>query len=76
MVGDNGNGAVRVRWDVIATVVAWLVGGLLAYASLDGRIKVLETKYERVADDIKEIKSDIKLILQMQRDPLQYKREQ
>lgn len=54
---------LRVRWDVIVTVVAWLVGGLLAYGALDARIRVLESQYLGTADDIREIKSDIKQLL-------------
>lgn len=74
MGNDNGN--MRVRWDVIATVVAWLVGGVLAYGSLDGRIKVLETKYERMAEDVREIKADVKYLIQLQREPVQFQRPQ
>lgn len=57
------DGKVSVRWDVVVTVVAWLVGGMLAYSSLDGRIRVLEAQMQGVALDIKEIKGDLKTIL-------------
>ena len=57
----------KLRWDVIVTVCAWLVGGMLAYGALDARIRVLEAQYEGVAQDLREIKSDIKLLLTQRR---------
>ena len=29
-----------IRWDVLATVGAWLIGGMLAYGTLNARISV------------------------------------
>lgn len=63
MERERNDGRINVRWDVIVTVVAWLVGGLLAYGSLDGRIRVLEAQMQGVAIDLKEIKGDLKLIV-------------
>lgn len=60
---ERDGGRISVRWDVIVTVVAWLVGGLLAYGSLDGRIRVLEAQMQGVAIDLKEIKGDLKLLI-------------
>lgn len=54
----------KVSWEVIATVVAWLVGGVLAYASLDARIQVLEDRYLRMSADVSEIKTDVKVLIQ------------
>ena len=64
MVERRDDGQLKVRWDVIATVVAWLVGGLLAYGSLDARIRVLEDRYDRIQSDVREIKADVKVLLQ------------
>jgi hypothetical protein len=58
------NGRYRVSWEVIATVVAWLVGGLLAYGALNARIQVLEDRYDRLVRDIGEIKQDVKVLIQ------------
>lgn len=63
MVSRTNDGSYKLRWDVIATVVAWLIGGLLAYGALDARIRVLEDRQERVSQDIAEIKADVKLLL-------------
>jgi hypothetical protein len=55
---------LRVRWDVIVTVVMWMVGGLLAYGALDARIRVLEDRYLRMSLDLSEIKADVKTLIQ------------
>lgn len=59
----------RISWEVIVTVVAWLVGGMLAYGSLDARIQVLEDRYNRISIDMLEIKTDIKTLLRESRQP-------
>lgn len=64
---DPQNGRIKVRWEVIATVAAWLVGGLLAYGALDARISVLEDRYLRMQSDLSEIKSDVKALLRRDR---------
>ena len=62
-MAEQSNGRIRVRWEVVATVVAWLVGGLLAYGALDGRIAVLEDRYLRMQVDLTEIKADVKVLI-------------
>ena len=57
------NGRVRVSWGQVVTVVGWLVGGMLAYGALDGRVRVLEDRYLRMSTDVNEIKSDVKALL-------------
>lgn len=52
-----------MSWAVIVTVVGWLVGGMLAYGSLDGRIRVMEDRYLRMSNDIGDIRSDVKTLL-------------
>ena len=64
MADSNGNGRLKVSWEVIATVVAWLVGGILAYGALDARIAVLEDRYLRMQTDLSEIKADVKTLIQ------------
>lgn len=67
--GRTEDGTYKLRWDVIATVIAWLVGGMLAYSSLDARISILEDRSIRVSQDLAEIKSDVKLLLRRQVEP-------
>lgn len=64
MVNRGEDGSYKLRWDVIATIVAWLVGGMLAYSSLDARIAILEDRSIRVSQDLAEIKADVKALLQ------------
>lgn len=57
------NGRIKVSWNVVVTVVAWVIGGLLAYGAIDGRIRVLEANSETVQDALREIRTDIKELL-------------
>ena len=57
------NGRIKVSWEVIVTVIAWLIGGVLAYGSLDARISVLEDRNLRMQTDLSEIKADVKQLL-------------
>lgn len=56
----------NVRWDVVMTVVAWLVGGVLAYGALDGRIKVLEVQYQMQSEMLRDIRSDVKHLVEIE----------
>lgn len=60
----ENDGSLKIRWDVVVTVVAWLVTVMLAYGALDGRIRVLEDRNSRIDGDIREIKADVKSLLQ------------
>jgi|TARA_R110002110_G_scaffold344363_3_gene554328 hypothetical protein len=53
-----------IRWDVLATVGAWLIGGMLAYGTLNARISVLEQGYESTHKALAEITGDVKELLQ------------
>ena len=55
---------ISIRWDVMATVGAWLVGGMLAYGTLNARVSVLERGYETTHEVLAEITSDVKELLQ------------
>lgn len=61
---EQGNGRIRLSWAQVVTVVAWLVGGLMAYGALDARIRVLEDRFLRLTADISEVKTDVKTLLQ------------
>lgn len=60
----NGNGRFRVPW---LTVLGWVVGAMLAYGAVEARVRVLEFQYSRVADDIRDIKVDVKDLLRWSR---------
>jgi hypothetical protein len=49
---------------LVLTVIGWIVAVLLAYGAVNVRVAVLETKYDRLTQDIGEIKSDVKTLLQ------------
>lgn len=57
----------RAPWPFVAWLLAIVVSALLTYnatsSSYDKRITVLENQYQRVTQDIAEIKSDVKLLL-------------
>lgn len=58
MAADRG-GAHRVNWQ---TVIGWLVAALLAYGAVEARVRVLEDRYDRIVDDLREIKGDVKAL--------------
>jgi hypothetical protein len=63
--GDRGRS--RYDWTTAAlTGVAWLVAVLLAYGAVDARVAVLEDRYERIREDLSEIKGDLKAIRRAQ----------
>jgi hypothetical protein len=51
----------RFPWD---KVIAWTIGALLAYGAIQSRLAVLEVRYEQMARDVAEIKSDVKTLIQ------------
>lgn len=57
-------GAARVDIGTIVQLVVYVVAVTLAYASLSERITKLEVKYDRIAQDIAEIKADLKTLLE------------
>lgn len=44
------------------TVLGWVVAVLLAYGAVEARVRVLEDRYERIREDLGEIKSDLKAL--------------
>lgn len=60
----NGNGARLKTWmPLIVWVVTTVVTVTLAYGAVTSRLSVLEVKYDRLYQDIAEIKSDVKTLL-------------
>jgi hypothetical protein len=57
----NGNNRVQVNWQSLLTfLAAWLVSAILAYGAVDARVKVLESSYERLLQDMREMKTDVR----------------
>jgi hypothetical protein len=50
----------RIKWE---TVLGWLIAALLAYGAVDRRVAVLETKYDIVQDQLRDIQKDVKELL-------------
>jgi len=58
------SGQIRVRWEIIVVVVGWVVSMVLAYSAVDARVRILEDRYERLFSDVREIKGDVKQLLE------------
>ena len=57
---DNG----RLKWvPLLLWIFTTLVSVTLAYGAVTNRLSVLEVKYDRVYQDISEIKQDVKQLL-------------
>ena len=56
----NGNGRKLISWQ---TIIGWAGAALLAYGAVEARVRVLEDRYERIVNDISEIKSDVKTLI-------------
>ena len=63
MSDDNGNGRKLISWQ---TIIGWVGAALLAYGAVEARVRVLEDRYERIIQDIGEIKSDVKTLIRQQ----------
>lgn len=61
---SESNGRLRVGSGIALQIIVYVIVVVLAYAALDRRIAVLEAKYDRIASDLTEIKSDLKRLLQ------------
>ena len=55
---------IKFSTPVMAQLAVWIVTIMLAYSALNARITTLEVKYDRLTQDISEIKSDVKQLLQ------------
>lgn len=56
----------KVNVSAVVQIVIYVISIVLAYAALDKRITSLEVKYDRVVEDVKEIKADVKTLLNRQ----------
>ncbi len=65
-----GGSRLKVNWQ---TVIGWVVAALLAYGAVEARVRVLEFQQGLLAEDVREIKSDIKTLLRWVplREPVQ-----
>jgi len=63
MTNNNGHW-LRAWLPFILWLVTTLVGVTLAYASLDTRMSVLESQRQTLQDDVREMKADIKRLLE------------
>ncbi|MDO8629453.1 MAG: hypothetical protein Q7R41_03075 [Phycisphaerales bacterium] len=57
-------------WQTTAQIGVWVVLVLLAYGTVNTRLQVLEVKYDRIAEDITEMRADVKLLLLQQQQIL------
>jgi len=61
--------AARARtktwWQMSAQIAVWIVLVLLAYGTVNTRLQVLEVKDTRIAQDIAEMRADIKVLLRL-----------
>lgn len=53
-------------WQMTAQIGVWVVLVLLAYGTVNTRLQVLEVKYDRIAQDISEMRADVKALLRIQ----------
>lgn len=58
------NGRFKVSWTQVVVLVGWLVTALMAYGAVDSRVKVLEDRYDRLFQDVKDIKSDVRYLVE------------
>lgn len=64
MTANGTNGRFRVSVTIAVQVVAWVAAVVLAYGAVNARVSVLEDRYQRIEQDIREIKGDVKALLQ------------
>jgi hypothetical protein len=64
MLRDTSEDRITRNFTAAAQVIAWLVGVLLAYGALSTRVAVTEARVSTIQDDMREIKADIKQLLQ------------
>lgn len=60
----NGKTGEMIRW-ILSLVFAGLVAYFTSQAALDKRLTVLEDRMQRTNDDIREVKADVRQLLQV-----------
>lgn len=48
----------------VVQIVIYVIAIALAYSALDKRVTVLESRYDRIAQDLQEIRGDVKILIQ------------
>jgi hypothetical protein len=61
----DSNGRVRIGYSALLQIIVYVITLTLAYSTLDKRIARLEDKYDRIATDLAEIRSDVKQLLRV-----------
>lgn len=44
-------------------VIRWIVAAVIAWAAVEARVRVLEVRFDRVAEDVAEMRSDVKTLI-------------
>lgn len=57
----------RLSWQVATQIGIWLISVMLAYGLINTRLQVLEVKYDRITQDIQEMKADLKQVISLAR---------
>lgn len=60
---DGSSPPIRLTWSFALQVGVWIITVMLAYGALNERISVLEYKYDRMQQDLSEIKGDVKILV-------------
>lgn len=64
MSRNTSEDTITRNFTIARQVIAWLIGVLLAYGAISTRVAVTESKVSTIQDDLREIKADIKQLLQ------------
>lgn len=65
-MGDEsmaGTERVNVSWSILQTLAVWLVSGLVAWSVVQSRVAVLEDRVQLLIEDVREMRSDIKILI-------------
>jgi hypothetical protein len=60
----NGNGRIKIEPSVLLQIVIYLAMLGVAWGALNARIDAMQSRYDEVMQDVREMRGDIKLILQ------------
>ena len=44
-------------------IIGWIVAAVIAWAAVEARVRVLEVRFDRVAEDVAEMRSDVKTLI-------------
>ena len=64
MAEHHTNGArTRVNWQLVLELMALIGAVLISYGAMNTRVAVVEDRVNRMVEDMKEIKGDVKTLL-------------